>query len=183
MVKLLLVAGMIAIVQGDKQSDRPKNTIVTTRLIAFHPEFAKRDVDSFRPSGWFKEIKDSGYFQPTNEQILKIDLELGDYLGNVVAKSESSDNLPHFSEGIKRLRAIRHVYGGQFMGATRVDGTKIIICMYSLVEEDIDIFQALDHVQYTSDGNGRNFQFYYDITTGEKTDFHIEGSFAGPFGL
>ena len=181
MVKLLLLAGMFAVVQGDIQSDRPKNTIVTTRLIAFHPEFAKGNVDSFRRSGWYKEIKDSGYFQPTNEQILKIDLELGDYLANVVAKSRSSKTLPNFSEGIKRIRAIRHFYGGQFMGATRADGRKIIICMYSMVE-DIDNFQALDHVPYVSDGDGLNFQFYYDVTTGDKTDFHIEGNFGGPFG-
>lgn len=181
MVKLLLLAGMSTVLQGVTQSDRPKNTVVTTRLVAFHPEFAKRNVDSFRRSGWYTEIKDAGYFQPTNEQIQKIDKELGGYLATIAAKSRSSKTLPNFAEGINRIRAIRHFYGGQFMGATRTDGKRIIICMYSMVE-DIDIFQELDHVPYVSDGDGENFQFYYDVTTGDKTDFHIEGNFGGPFG-
>jgi hypothetical protein len=111
-----------------------------------------------------------------------IDLALGKYLEKVAVRDSDAEKLKFFTEGIRRIRKIRHLYGGQFLGASRSGEQKLIICCYSVVE-DIDEFQGLSGVPYISDGDGANFFFLYNPDSKEFSQFHISGGYGGPFGF
>ena len=181
MFALIFAACLLLPPQENASNSETTNTVVSLRLVAFGPSYAKQHVDMFRPSNWYTEIKDDAYFKPDAELIQEIDKGLGEFLANVATNDPDAKEFEHFTDGINRIRSIRHAYCGQFMGATTNDNEKIIICMYSLVR-NVDEFQKLTTVPYVADGDGENFSFYYNTTNRKTSDFHIEGGFAGPFG-
>ena len=157
-----------------------ENTIVSPRLVIFHPDTTKLHVELFSRGGWYQDVQDDGYFEPDPSVVKKIDAGLLDFLKQVSTEHAHADKHFFFSKGINAIRVLHKSWGGQFMGVVKKSG-KQVLCSYSFME-DAHGFAELKHVPYVSDGNGRNFHFFYDVETGEHSGFHISGSDAGPFG-
>ena len=181
----LIVAGFTILIVGCGQNRTlppTKNILVNQRLVILDPENAEPWVNDMRRSRWFGELVDTEFFLASKSDVESIDQRIAEFLLATAKQDENRGE--HYESGLENISRGLSQYFGQFF-LVETGERQLMVCIYSHVEACGVHPEQIAHYNFApwvADGNGANFLVYFDMTTYEFDDFHINGSQAGPFG-